>query len=139
MGYTHYWSRNRKLSAEEMGDICSVVRKIIAEADCDIVNGHGEEDTKPKLTKEMISFNGREENGHETFLIHPDPGSDFCKTAYKPYDKVVVACLTLMAAKYDWSVSSDGDAPDWEEGVELLEKVTGQQFANPLIVREMVR
>jgi hypothetical protein len=146
MGFTHYWTQTRDFTPEQMGDIAGSIRKIIREAPCDIVGFDGAEGTKPELTKEHISFNGRDENSHETFYFEATrkaaypggtPGWGFCKTARKPYDIVVVACLTFLAADYGFEVSSDGDMEDWEAGVALAEAALGRQFANPLIVEQL--
>lgn len=142
MGYTHYWTQTRDFTPEEMGDIAASVRRIITEAPCDIVGWDGEEDTPPDLTKERIAFNGRGENQHETFgfiAMRAGDGWVCCKTARKPYDVVVTACLTLLQANYGFEVSSDGDVEDWEAGVKLAEQALGKQFANPLIVEELIR
>jgi hypothetical protein len=46
-------------------------------------------------------------------------GWAFCKTAYKPYDKVVVACLCYLADAGVLTASSDGGPEDWTDGLEL--------------------
>lgn len=95
--------------------------------------GEGE----PIITSELISLNGdgsyrdgdNENMAHETFhlprvfvpqswqLPDPEEGNqyfDCCKTARKPYDLFVCACL--MALKYhfpDTVVRSDGHEGDW--------------------------
>jgi hypothetical protein len=145
-----------------MGDIGRAFRKIIKTAQTREVECYPDacsEDTvvpiirgfdgtgAPEFTKERISFNGDGGNGfdHETFYIAakreleswqgPDRlGWAFCKTAHKPYDIVVTACLTLLNADYGFEVSSDGDMEDWEPGVKLAEEALDRQFANPLIV-----
>lgn len=146
MGYTHYWTQPKDFTSQEMGDIAASIRLIIREADCDIVGPHGDEGSPPVLTKKNIAFNGRDENSHETFYLGakrelPYDGADperlgwtFCKTANKPYDVVVVACLTFLQQDYGFKVSSDGDIPDWDLGVELAERALGKQFANPLVI-----
>jgi hypothetical protein len=50
----------------------------------------------------------------------------------------VVACLTFLQADYGFEVSSDGDTEDWAAGVQLAEEALGRQFANPLIVEQML-
>jgi len=72
----------------------------------------------------MIRFNGKDDEGHETFMLTPDPSDfNFCKTAQKPYDLVVVAILCLLAHRTDTGVSSDGDRSDWAEGLKLAQRV----------------
>lgn len=148
MGYTHYWTQPRALTADEMAEIGDVVTRLIAEADgkttktaggyhtnvpLKVRNGLGVDE--PEITTAVISFNGDDvgDQGHETFQIAADrPGWDFCKTARKPYDVVVTATLAYLAARWDFKVSSDGDPDDWVEGLKLAETVLGEPVACPL-------
>lgn len=164
MGYTHYWTQTRDFAPEEFGDIAASVRKIIqtatgregvhnyddtAPVPLVICGGDGNGD--PILSKEKISFNGQGPRlDHETFYLEPKRelpyegarpdqiGWAFCKTARKPYDIVVTACLTFLQADYGFEVSSDGDVDDWDAGVKLAEEALARQFANPLIVEQLV-
>jgi hypothetical protein len=165
MGYTHYWTQTRDFNEQEMGDIAASVRKIITTATDgrEFPNNYTGEGSfplvicgfdgtgEPILSKEKISFNGQGPDlDHETFYFdakrelpyenaRPDQlGWRFCKTAHKPYDAVVTACLTFLQADYGFEVSSDGDIDDWDAGVKLAEEALGRQFANPLIVEQLV-
>ena len=73
----------------------------------------------------MIRFNGKGEEGHETFMLTPDSQEfNFCKTAQKPYDIVVVAILCLLAHHTSGvTVSSDGGISDWTDGLALAQRV----------------
>ncbi len=76
---------------------------------------------------------------HETFRIEQHrkpqkwgtPGDDgwfaFCKTAYKPYDILVTACLIIVRQHFPeiFSVSSDGEQRDWEDAMRLCQHVLG--------------
>lgn len=164
MGYTHYWMQTRDFTPEQMGDIAAAVRRIIKTAQKREVScGYGEDTVvpticshdgtgSPELTEEHISFNGQGPDfDHETFYIPakrelPYDGAPlgrlgwaFCKTARKPYDIVVTACLTFLQADYGFEVGSDGSMEEWEPGVALAEEALGRAFANPIIVEEMVR
>lgn len=147
MGYTHYWTRTRQLSKDEMLTIGAKVRMIISEAEgkpTDTAGGYHDEpveiagprgDGSPDITKNWIGLNGAgDELSHETFAIDPSPGSDFCKTARKPYDVVVVACLTFLATDYGFRVSSDGDHDELQAGVDLCCKALGRDYAHPLTI-----
>jgi hypothetical protein len=130
-----------------MGDICGSVRRIIAEAEgksTSTAGGYYQEPVKicggdgtgkPELKKHIVMLNG---NGpdldHETFCIDPNPGSDFCKTERKPYDVVVVACLTFLATDYGFRVRSDGDHDELQAGVDLCCKALGRDYAHPLTI-----
>lgn len=161
MGYTHYWTQTRDFTPEQMGDIVAAVRRIIKTAQkCEVSCGYGEDTVMPTicgfdgtgaptLNEEEISFNGQGPDfDHETFYFKakrelPYPGGELgwacCKTARKPYDVVVTACLTFLQADYGFEVSSDGEMEEWEAGVALAEEALGRAFANPLIVEELIR
>jgi hypothetical protein len=102
----------------------------------------GDAGTKPKFTKEVISFNGVEDDSHETFHIQrtitrepryegDNPRWNFCKTAYKPYDVVVTACLTYLATK-GFEVTSDGGPEDFKAGIELVHRALYLELAVPV-------
>ena len=158
MGYTHYWRRpkNNAGSAYMFGQLALDAKKIIEHAEQDgirIRNGHGE--GEPDFNEAFFSINGdamgtrTEANGalvpadlaHESFIWEGIPTiqewrkdepmtSDFCKTAYKPYDVVVTAIL--IRAKHIYgscvSISSDGDweSIHWAYGRRLYEQVFGE-------------
>jgi len=100
-------------------------------------------DTEPIFSKDKIRFNGIGDNGHETFFIEQKFSIDkdfiqthdkdknkhfsFCKTASKPYDICVVACLVILKHYYknDIIVKSDGDNKDWKEGKDLVYRTLG--------------
>jgi hypothetical protein len=77
---------------------------------------------------------------HETFLIEQrytpyqgqqlKPGEPIfacCKTAYKPYDALVTACLIILKHYFgaQVTVSSDGEDHDWEDARQLCWHVLG--------------
>jgi hypothetical protein len=90
----------------------------------------------PSISATKVLFNGRYENSqdHETFHFPGEDGFSFCKTAAKPYDVVVTACLAVAKDIFgdEIDVSSDGDSEDWVKGVELAERVLGRPIANPI-------
>ena len=90
----------------------------------------------PHASNQMVHFNGKGFDGHETFLFQrkeeirdyrKDEGAKrafvFCKTAQKPYDKYVVACLIIAKSIFgkDVNISSDGTLEEWQEGKKLAE------------------
>jgi len=93
-----------------------------------------------EVTKDLVNFNGKGDDSHETFYFKRvedikshDEGTkifNFCKTAYKPYDKYVTACLILAKCyfKDDILVSSDGELEDWQEGKALVENKLGHKI-----------
>lgn len=97
-------------------------------------NGTGE----PEKSETQVALNGTDQGdmGHESFIMSRNPEDDvadhakdrpdaerlwaFCKTARKPYDLIVVACLEAVKTLgfiSEWS--SDGDANDLAPGIAL--------------------
>lgn len=125
MGYTHYFSSQRNFTDAEWAALTSITRKIVLSVknsiplafECD------DENTPPLIDNEQIRFNGVGDDGHETFIVSKKHSSDFnfCKTAQKPYDEVVVAvlCAANSIAPSALDISSDGDAGCWKNGCAL--------------------
>jgi hypothetical protein len=115
MGYTHYYRTNREVPLKLWKRIVKKCEAIIAKADCPLVF-ECDVDEPPALTDEFIRFNGKGNDGHETFYLSrvPVDSFNFCKTARKPYDDYVVECLKAckqVAPSY-FELSSDGDYED---------------------------
>lgn len=96
-----------------------------------------------------LQLNGKGELGHESFElrehfkqnIESDNGFGFVKTARKPYDSVIVACLAILKYRLGNAidVSSDGTAGDWVNGVLLARRVIKRKVPNPLSTRELAK
>lgn len=150
MGYTHYFSSKRTLTENEWAELMNAAVVIGQAAEkmqvryggkdylVELANGHGDAASKPVIGEGVIEFNGvGPDLDHETFCIAQEPFSEFCKTARKPYDIVVVAILAYAAAKYGFEVGSDGDVLDWGAGTALACTATGEPIPNPLMVNHM--
>jgi hypothetical protein len=131
MGYTHYWKKGKVTDDSTWKTFKTFVKKVVDKVKKDdgviLRDGLGEEN--PVITDSAIAFNGDGENGlsHETFAIDKQGtrGFDFCKTAYKPYDTAVVACLIeaeRLGVVDEWS--SDGGPDDHKLGRQLQEELT---------------
>jgi len=134
MGYTHYWSKESNVDSEIYAKVFKKLAKIVTANSKILAGGFGEKGTKPEIKNDII-FNGIEDDSHETFSIPKNPDGlesfDFCKTARKEYDKVVVACLTVIHNYLKGvKVSSDGDKEELEEGRLLAEKILGEELVN---------
>ena len=121
-GYTHYYPYNRGFTQEEWDKIVKEAKRLFAAAKAkgiSIKGGNGS--GSPIANDQEIIFNGdasKKEgewpNGedHETFALTPENPGDFqfCKTAQKPYDAVVVSLLAFIKqiAKDALKISSDG-------------------------------
>lgn len=124
MGYSHYWDSSKMAEQEFSGKALNAIYHILTVAF--YANEIAFESDAPALAplvcKDAIRFNGIVAAGHETFYL--DIGSrSFCKTNHKPYDKYVVAVLSIIAyyhPEFVWS--SDGAADDLMEGRAIAEK-----------------
>jgi hypothetical protein len=135
MGFTRYWYIDEKLRTFPAGATKEI--KAVFERYKSIIQFDSDNPAPPVLRKNMIRFNGKGEDGHETFYIklpmklskfqkdfiknhpgvpnffrhqeHKEQIFGFCKTVHKPYD-VVVEWVLVILKKY-WgdkiSVSSD--------------------------------
>lgn len=128
MGFTRYWKINKQLDTEKFkkySETCRMVceawkeeqiSKGSLEAGIAGWDGYGD----PIFTGTTVCFNGdasEQDLAHETFSIDIiSQGSNFCKTARKPYDKQVEACLYLAEKFFGDSIEirSDGDDRDSE-------------------------
>lgn len=128
MGYTHYTTFNKKVSAKRLAKASADVKKAfeLVKTECPnivIKDGWGEDEAV--INDNIICFNGDASKGedHEGFCVEVgDKGFNFCKTASKPYDVYVcVACLILKEHfGADLCLTSDGIRNvDREKGIEL--------------------
>jgi len=93
-----------------------------------------------EISDEIVTFNGVGEESHETFYWAIDgSGFNFCKTAAKPYDTVVTACLIHLKDVYGdlVDIGSDGSWADWALGARLYRNATGLTAEN-FLKRESV-
>lgn len=75
-----------------------------------------------------VWFNGTDEGNlsHETFAIYEDEADwSFCKTARKPYDLLVCACLIAAGKILGYKINTDGTLEDWKPAFDFYAKVTG--------------
>jgi hypothetical protein len=139
MGYTVSWTFNRSFTEMEWKSITENVYNMFNRLkQVKGANGLG----RPIVDSSEIIFNGDASKGdaHETFVLtRYDSGSQFCKTARKPYDRYVKAVLVLANfwAPGALEVTCDGDSePDcWTEGVRIATiytKNTGRTPCSPL-------
>jgi hypothetical protein len=143
MGYTDYWEFN-KVKGLKAKDIETLYQKAIK--DCARIIKHSS--TKIRLSGYTshtkvgeyggIDFNGVGDYSHENFYLrehfNQNEAFNFCKTAQKPYDIVVVACLATLKyhLKESITVSSDGRSTEWNNGVELAKVILKRAVKNPI-------
>lgn len=127
MGYTHYF-RSQGISESAWKKIVEKTKQIFQ--DGRVRDFLCEEFNKPSFPPiangQMIRFNGKNEEGHETFVVTPEAfGFNFCKTAQKDYDAAVVAVLIAVKAHSPATIqiSSDGNVECWLAGLEIYNSV----------------
>ncbi len=119
MGYTHYWRGEIKDWPKASRDIV----RLLEASPVPLADGLGNGGTSPVITPDSITFNGLEDDSHETCqLTREGTPFDCCKTAFKPYDVVVTAAL-VIAASHGLRVSSDGEEKHWEAGLALARTI----------------
>jgi hypothetical protein len=124
MGYTHYWRRYKDFTPEQWNTIVKETRAIV-DSYGELLAGWNGEDS-PIVDEHMISFNGRDPESCESFIIKrwlKDYGArgedaeianrgffDFCKTRMLAYDSAVVEVMAALKriAPETISISSDG-------------------------------
>ena len=113
-----------------------VVKKILAlDTENLLAREYDNISKKPEVTSKYIRFNGKLEQGHETFFFSriteiqnyqsdKSMAFSFCKTARKEYDKFVTACLIYAKLIFgnDIRISSDGDIEDNLPALEWAKK-----------------
>lgn len=95
-GYTQYWSHGGFTTAQ-WKKLLAATKKIISAATRNgilIAGPHGT--GKPEPTRTHIALNGVGLGSHESFFLSRAPQDfEFCKTAEKPYDAVVVSIMAV--------------------------------------------
>jgi hypothetical protein len=132
-GYTHYFTWHQKPSPEQLKACIEEMRKII-EASKDVLGGP-EGTGQPMVTDVEIVFNGLGDAAHEPFVFPGQAGFNFCKTAFKPYDAAVCACLMVARDHFPAAlleIGSDGEWTDWQEGKDLYVRVLNRPPQNPI-------
>ena len=131
-GYTHYFEWNSRPDTAALEACLADMAAIVAAADDILADADGKGD--PWVSSTGVAFNGRGDSAHEPFVFPGDPGFNFCKTACKPYDDVVTACLIVARDHFSPNVlriSSDGGWADWQAGARLYTRTTGKMAVNP--------
>ena len=156
MGYTHYYkipSKMDKVRFEVLTTDVKIILESAKDLGIELANGHGEEGTEPTVTNDLIIFNGVEDDSHETLYIAREDEEakenglvfNFCKTARKPYDTIVVAVLVAVKKHFPESeISSDGDMeeftngsmPDQKGGLTLCKELFGEDYVKDFKMRD---
>lgn len=129
MGYTHYFGiKASRLTNKEREAIASGVKKIIKQDKFKdlLCYEFDEPDKSPLAHSSLIRFNGKGDEGHETFYLDlsgKHEGFKFCKTARKPYDDAVVEVLRYLAENHPDLFEEDYPSSD---GYTTFKKENGE-------------
>jgi len=138
MGYTHYF-KHQAVETLVWEKITTDVQKILNNLPAYSASSGGhytneplklssdQSRTTPIISKTIIWFNGVGILGHEDFMLFKKGSKELCKTARKPYDLIVQACLLIY--KYHspntMVLTSDGNSSDWKEAELLISRILG--------------
>jgi hypothetical protein len=131
LGYTHYTTQTKSFTTDEWQETSDSIREILAYTEnllgVPLADGNGTPGTRPVFDADAIMFNGVGDDSHETFIVHSRRqkaynggriGLDFCKTARKPYDVAVTACLCYLSSVTEThAVTSDGKGSNFLDGL----------------------
>ena len=140
MGYTHYFTKTAATydDARRFDMFAAGAKRIIEYATTydgiALAGWDGEVEGAWEITDEVVRFNGLGMDSHETFSwSREESGFNFCKTARKPYDAVVTACLIHLKDCYGDAVDigSDGYWSEWSDGARLYRNATGLTATAP--------
>ena len=140
MGYTHYYTKTGTSidDALRFEMFLKGARTIIEYATTQdgikLADAMGDHLGQWECTNESVRFNGYGSESHETFSWSIDSsGFGFTKTARKPYDAVVTACLIHLKNVYGdlVSIGSDGSWSEWQDGARLYRNATGLTASSP--------
>ena len=143
MGYTHYYSFKKTDKAEILEKKykqacleCAKVLKYIYKEYNISLSGYS---VHAKIGQYgWLKFNGKGTLAHEDFILrehfNQNEGFNFCKTAQKPYDLAVTACLAVLKYRLGNAiiVESDGDSIDFIEGTLAASTILKRKINNPI-------
>ncbi len=131
-GYTHYWKWLEPPPKDALEKCIAEMAKVVASERGNLAGSNGK--GQPTIEKYVIEFNGVGEMAHEPFSFPEKIGFNFCKTQWKPYDRVVTACLLIARDYFSQDVlqiSSDGEWAAWDSGARLYAEITGRAAKPP--------
>lgn len=126
MGHTHYHPLTREIEPETFAAFASDARRLFEATDIPLAGSDGE--GEPEATDEIVAFNGVGDDSYESFVLTPGyTAFRFCKTAFRPYDPVVVAvlCAAMQHFGDGIEVGTDASPEEWREGMEFCRQTLG--------------
>jgi len=134
MGYTHYWrpTTNKALPKTKWSAFQKDLKTVLDNLPKNGVNEYTREEPlsidMKIFSDDIIHFNAVEEKfQHECFYFerNNDENYNFCKTARKPYDYLVIASLLLVDKHFPkkFNITSDGDVMEWSVVQAILKEI----------------
>ena len=118
MGYSHYWKIEHDINLQAFKELQTVAAMVAEASDAPVALRI---QTAPLYLS--ITVEGMASDAHETFYLTPKAVKfDFCKTARKPYDEVVVGILDFAHKRGLLEFTSDGNPNDLAAGRRLVEE-----------------
>jgi hypothetical protein len=110
MGYTNYYKNKPAFTDAQWAALTADVKKLLKNSKVPLGDANGSLDSKPVFNSRCILFNGIGHDSHETAAVYKAASEfEFCKTARKPYDEVVVEFYKLIRKHAPETVlASDG-------------------------------
>ena len=119
MGYSHYWKIHKEIPLQSFKKIQSAA---IAFAELSDTHLNISLNTHPSHL--YLCIEGIDKEAKESFYLTPMAVKfDFCKTAMKPYDEVVVAVLNYTGSFEFFEWWSDGNKQDHRKAINLCRAI----------------
>ena len=113
MGYSHYWKKvGMPPTEKKWAQIQERAREIVEKHKDILCFEFNQPDKKPEISSRCVQFNGKGDDGCETFLLLRNMEDwEFCKTERELYDVAVVEMLKAVKELCPkWlSLASDGN------------------------------
>ena len=128
MGYSHYWKIEHDINLQAFKKLQTVAAMVAEASDAHVELSINTHPLYPSITVEGMrtvseSMSLMASDAHETFHLTPHAVKfEFCKTARKPYDEVVVGILDFAHKRGLLEFTSDGNADDLAVGRRLVEE-----------------
>jgi len=142
-GYDQYFTWHSRPSPQALHEAIAEMRLVIEASRSKLAGPDG--DGQPEIGSDSVVFNGIGDDSHEPFFFPGiiedpspglEPGFNAIKTAGKPYDAVVTACLLVARDHFPANVlaiGSDGEWPeDWLAGAQLYRSVLHRPAQDPI-------
>ncbi len=138
MGYTHYWRKGTSMKGWDRAHCAAQL--LLADRGAVHTDWFNSPEAGVRTINSDIHFNGHGDLAHETFFMPCDwmdlQDFQFCKTAEKPYDVMVVAILCIFGhyAPDALHITSDGEHDEWLKGAALATEFCNEVIGVPRLV-----